>query len=300
MAEVPKFEPVRAAPRASPAEPLVQALRDFIQEVSSSPKAEQRSSPPSVVQVIVLLLFVINCVLLASLLEPWLQSPLTKLAAKVFPAVLGGLLLTYLEQFRSGLLRWSQRRWFAVSAAAMFFPLLVPQILSYRIGVDVQPREAIVLVDGNKVDLENDQVPLPGLKPVTLRVQLGNDHFKEVELGRPKILWYSLATWFKGPRLALRPNYCVTLERVEEAEGGVLRVEGEFSDDFREARLPGKDGRRALERPGWSGDEILFLPSGVYDFSLTKGKCKWASTNQQVHIGDRCVHIDFKEPKQCS
>lgn len=135
---------------------LVAALRTFIQEVSE-PKAPDDDVPkPARGQALYVALFAADVVLLLAVFsDEVLESRLVRLAAKVVPAVLGGLLLAYLDAVRQTLFGWARKKWFRRAMVALFVPLILyhalvvgAQLPLFSIAIRTTPDYAMVYRDG--------------------------------------------------------------------------------------------------------------------------------------------------------
>jgi hypothetical protein len=304
-----------AGERPSPHEAaLLAALREFIRHAGDPPKEPEKRL--SLLQWVVLALFVVDAALLYSELERWFDNPILAAGLKILPWFLGATAFASSEKVRDWLLAQCQRVGVGVFAGVLLLPLLLLRQPIFSIKVQVDSDSIEVKADDKSVSVYREgrvflvrrltltetysvrveDTPQPASKAYALAVgrwRVARGTFRQI----PLVGWI-----FGDPTLILTPLYQVPT--YSSAAGAYADIEGQFQEGFfQQDSAIGRCSRTATTTPKAEaircslddGVDALNLPHGSYKITLYRGKCKKILSEEQKVAEGKNSTLNFDE-----
>lgn len=293
---------------------LLAALREFVRHAGDPPKEPEKHL--SLLQWLVLALFVFDAAFLYSELERWFDNPIFAAGLKILPWFLGATAVASSEKVRDWLLRQCRRIGVGVFAGVLLLPLLLLRqpIFSTKVQVDSDSIEVKASDKSISVYREGRIFfvrPLTLTETYTIRVedtQQAASKAYTLALGRWRVAWGTfsqiplIGAIFGDPTLSLTPLYEVPT--YSSTPGAYADIEGEFQEGFfQQDSAIGRCSRTATTTPKlWAircslddGVDALNLPHGSYKITVYRGKCKKILPNQQEVTEGRNSTLNFDE-----
>jgi len=292
---------------------LLSALREFVRHAGEPHQEPERRL--SLLQWLVLALFVVDAALLYSELERWLDNPILAAGLKILPWFLGATAFASSEKVRDWLLAQCRRLGIGVFAGVLLLPLLLfrAPIFSIRVGVDSDSIEVKANHKSVSIHREGEVflVRLPALtETYTISVedpQQTDSKPYTLTLSRLRVVKGTLSQipligrLFGGPTLVLTPLY--TVPTYSSTAGAYADIEGKFQGGFFQQDLAGNrcsptatttPDTEAIRCSLDDGVDALDLPHGSYKITAYRGKCKKMLPKQEVKEGKNST-LNFDE-----